>query len=729
MPQNPELLHRLCESVGIYHGFHDLSGAYIQASDETKLAQLAAMNMRVEDEGDLDRIIHETDASHTSFLPPSLVLPNSASVSIPVRLPASVGASAATWRITPEHGDVLSGTGNLVPQPGEVRIGTQSYRDFTLVMEGELPLGYHQLALTIAGETTDCFLILVPKQTQDLSELGTDARIWGVTAPLYGLKSARNWGIGDFEDLALLAENAAKVGAHFVGINPVHALFPAAPDMYSPYSPSSREFLNIMHIAPDQIPELTGTKAARAKLATLMASPDFAAARNADLLDYKAVYSLKTKAFALAYSNFSKLKESGSRGMAFAAFVARKGEALWRHALYEVIFELEQAKNPTARGWQDWPPALQDPSSAAVTKIGKTHAARVRYYMYLQWIAHEQIASAQARALRAGMRIGLYLDLAVGMVPGGAEAWSEKAAIATGMSMGAPGDAANPDGQKWHLAPFDPITLKKTGYAIFRKTLSNVMHHAGLVRIDHILGINRAFWCPLEGNAPGNYVSYPREDMLGIIALESVRNQCAVVGEDLGTVPDGFRERLDAWGLMGCALAFFEREGDSFTPSAHYGRDRMTSITNHDFPTLKGWWEEEDFIWRAALGIGTDGGRLDADRGARFHDRWLMLKRLEAEGLLPDGISPNAAPGTMSPALGAAIHRFLARTPATLVAVPLEDILGLKDQPNVPGTTTEQPNWRRKLPTSIETLFDGTQAQTILAAIRAERPSSPAKEI
>jgi 4-alpha-glucanotransferase len=699
---NPDLLHRLSEAYGVYHGYHELSGHYVQASDEAKIAQLQALGLDMTDDAALEKALATVAAEEARLLPATLVIRHAESTQIPLR---HMAQCAMHWSLLFEDG---SGLG------GELPAGA------SLVETGKplLPLGYHRLRLE--GEVAqECHLIVVPERCKGLTDATGGTRTWGLTAPLYGLRSARNWGIGDFEDLARLAEAAATEGADFIGVNPVHALFPATSHMYSPYSPSSREFLNIMHIAPDMLEEFTATEAGIKALEKLVLSDVYRAARAADLVDYTSVYALKTRAFEAAFELFER-HASPDRKAAFEAFCHKKGASLAAHAAYEVIFEEQVADDPTVTSWRHWPEALQAPGNDTVQAILQNRAERVRYYQYLQWAAHIQLEGAQSRARTAGMRIGLYLDLAVGMVPGGAEAWAEPTSVVHGMSLGAPGDAANPDGQKWNLAPLDPNALKHDGFRVFRRTLAEVMRPAGLVRIDHILGLNRAFWCPLDDAKPGNYVAYPREEMLGIIALESHRNDCIVVGEDLGTVPDGFRERLSDWGLLGCAILYFEREGDSFTPPAHYGEDKFASLNNHDFPTLKGFWEGEDFRWREELGIGASG--LEADRNARLHDRWLMLRRLEDEGLLPEGISPYAAPAEMSDELSVAVHALLARVKSSVVAVQCEDLLGLKDQPNVPGTTVEEPNWRRKLPVDIENLFDQTLSGRILSAMRAERP-------
>jgi len=375
--------------------------------------------------------------------------------------------------------------------------------------------------------------ILSSEQTEARSVYGADklrrdGGCWGVTAALYALRSERNFGVGDFEDLARLAEIMAAKGADFVGINPVHALFPSAPHLYAPYSPSSRRFLNVMLIAPDRIEDLqdAGFKPTKPL--------------DSEHIDYNAVYKAKMSAFEKAFALFSKLRKSSARRKSFDAFVEKSGKALKTHALFDTLFDTLPTSKQNYDGWQNFPEKYESPNSKASQSFAQEHADRIEFYTYLQWVAHEQLKSAQARAIRAGMSIGIYLDFAVGVVPGGSDVWQNKTAFAEGVSLGAPGDMANPDGQVWNLAPFNPHELMKHDFEPYRSALRQAMSLGGAIRIDHILGHLRSFWIP-EGET-GGYVRYPFEGLLSMIADESQRQNCMVFGEDLGTVPDGFRD-------------------------------------------------------------------------------------------------------------------------------------------------------------------------------------------
>lgn len=541
-------------------------------------------------------------------------------------------------------------------------------------------------------------------------------KTWGVTLPLYGLRSKRNWGLGDFEDLRHTVELAAREGAAFVGINPVHALFPRDAARYSPYSPSSRNHLNVMHIAPDLIVELKDTNDGRSFLSDDSLTQKIDALRVTDHVDYEGVYKTKMLAFEHAYTVFSQLDPGADRRAAFDDFLQKRVDSLWHHALYEALADHLGDDGAAHYDWRSWPEGYENPLAPRCVDFAKDHSDRIRFYAYLQWIAEEQLHRAQATAKAAGMAVGLYLDLAVGMTPDGAEAWSGQDIVVHGVSLGAPGDAANPDGQMWNLAPLNPHKLRATGFAHLRETLRETMRSAGMIRIDHILGVNRSYWCPEAEGVAGGYISQPLDDLLGVIAHEANAAGCIVVGEDLGIVPDGFRERLHASGLLGCALFLFERYGDGgFKQPVDYPDCCLASVSNHDFPTLLGFLDAADLRWREALGIGAEPDLLARDREARETDRYRIRAMLHHGGWLDD---ETAAEDVLSVAL----HRFLAESRSQLLAVQVEDLLGQIAQMNVPGTTTEQPNWRRKLRTDLDEMFVGELAQSILGAVRSARP-------
>lgn len=531
--------------------------------------------------------------------------------------------------------------------------------------------------------------------------LQKDGGVWGVTCALYGLRSARNWGIGDFEDLAVLCEIMGRKGADFIGINPVHALFPSAPHLYAPYSPSSRQFLNVMCIAPDKIPDFQKTH-----------FPALDSLRASETVDYASVYPKKMKAFESSFQSFLALPSTHKRRKGFSTYLKNGGESLHRHALFEVLFETQPKSKQTYDGWKNFPKKYQDPNSKACLEFAAKNENRITFYSYLQWTAETQLQDAQARAKKTGMSIGLYIDFAVGVVPGSADAWKSSQAFAQGISLGAPGDMANPDGQKWNLVPFNPHELIKNNYEPYRTALRKSMKVGGAVRIDHILGHLRSFWIP-QDQSTGGYVRYPFDGLLQMIAEESQANNCVVFGEDLGTVPDRFRDRMAQYDLMGCNVALIERDSQGHIIAADNLRDlSMTSFSNHDFPTLAGFWEGEDFRWREDLGIGDNEDALAWEKSRRENDKSKFLDMINW---------PQRENVKMDISLMAALQAYLARSPALAFAVQLDDLLLEPLQANVPGTTDEQPNWRRRARLTLEEIASDEDIDHILNAVHTAR--------
>ncbi len=708
----------LAAHYGVVDGFYDLSGQNHIASQDTKRALLEAMGLHLKTVDGLNSALAAKHSEETAILPPTMVLVKGGDTVMPIQLPATDVALEANWMILLESGERRKGSAALVPAGAVHGRGSNLFRSYTCTLPPDLPLGYHRFILKTPIEA-DCHLIVAPERAESLRHAGKQ---WGLMVPLYGLKSDQNLGIGDFDDLATAAEFAASQGADFVGLNPVHALFPKSPDNRSPYSPSSRTFLNVLHIAPHLVPELTDGENGKAFLKKLIDSDDAVAARNAEFVDYEASIKLKFEACMGAFRIFDALPDNHLRKLAFASFCDDKGEPLKKHALFDALSEHFLDKDPELILWQQWPEAYRDHSSDEVAAFAEDHSDHIRFYMYLQWVADTQLTLAQSRAKAAGMSIGIYLDLAVGMVPGGAETWGGFKTVANGVSLGAPPDAASPAGQVWDLAPLNPHRLAETGYRHFVTTIRSIMGQSGLVRIDHILGINRSFWVPEDRATPGAYVNYPLDDLIAIIALESQRAGCAVIGEDLGTVPDGLRPKLNGANIFGCALMYFEQdENGHFLAPADYRASTLASISNHDFPTLAGYWSGRDFAWRRELGIGDNPEQLAIDEGKRFADKCRLMAMLQDHDLLPVGLDPDNPPEEMTEELSIALHELLGRTRSLVAACQLEDLLGLHGQPNVPGTKHEQPNWRRKIPVAVNELSENKSIVRHMQALHDAR--------
>lgn len=550
--------------------------------------------------------------------------------------------------------------------------------------------------------------------------LHNDGRIWGLTVQLYSVRSRRNWGIGDFSDLVALVGRVAAAGGDFIGLNPLHALFPDNPAHISPYNPSHRGFLNVLYIDVEAVPEWAACEAARCRLASADFQARLLALRATAVVDYVGVAQAKFEVLALLFEQFQK---TGLRAKEFAAWRRQQGLALERFARYEAL--QAHFRKAGAWGWPAWPREYHDPDSSAVADFAKTHVDAVSWHAWLQWLADTQLAAVAAHAKACGMGIGLYQDLAVGANPGGAEVWCWQQVFAAGASTGAPPDELNLLGQDWGLPPFVPHRLRAVGYAPFIDILRSNMKHAGALRIDHVMGLMRLFWVPPDTPATeGAYVHYPFDDLLGLVALESVRNECLVIGEDLGTVPEGFRERLFEAGVLSYHPLIFERYPDGqFRLPVDMPRQALIAASTHDLPTLAGFWCGIDLAVRTQLLLFPSDElrqRLIAERG---WDRGRLLWALEREGLLPEGMSKDPAQlPELTTAVIAAIHAYLARSPAQLMVVQPEDLFSLTDQINVPGTLEDQhPNWQRKLPLPLEAWGEDASLVAILAAINRER--------
>jgi 4-alpha-glucanotransferase len=711
-------LHRLARLYGIERSYRDIWNRQHLTSAASERALLAAMGVPVADDAELEAsLMLAESAPWRSVLPPVIVTRSrpSALVTLPEQ-----AARRIAWRVRTEAGALERGEADLsaLDVLDGAMIDGSRYRRYRLPLP-KLPIGYHRLELD--NEPTGTRLIVAPRRAFGVADLQAGERLWGVTAPLYGLRSETSWGIGDFRDLGALAELGGRLGAAFLGINPIHAQFAAAPERYSPYSPSSRRFLNVLLIAIEQVPELAHSEAARALLAQPEVQARLKQVRSARMIDYPQVAALKLEVLGLLFESLWA-GCSGPRWQAFETFRREAGEGLERQALFDALFEHFRTQDPPHHTWRTWPLPYQDVASAEVGRFAAEHQERVAFFAYLQWLARDQLDQAQRQAV-AGMPIGLYLDLAVGVTPDGAEAWADRDSVVAGASLGAPPDEFNEAGQNWGLAPLAPHGLRARAYAPMIEILRSGMRHGGALRIDHILGLQRTFWWPAAGGVPGAYVRQPVEDLLGVVALESHRQRCVVVGEDLGTVPGGLRRMLDDAGVLGCSVLYFEREGDgSLRAPSRYRPRSVASVGTHDLPTLAGFWGGRDIDWREKLGLYGTPEQAAEEHRARQIERGALLRLLAAEGLLPEGIDPSAPPEKLPWPMVLALHRMLARSPALLMVLQLEDALGAIEQANLPGTIDQHPNWCRRLSLSIAELGRSRRLEALAGIIASERP-------
>ncbi len=725
-----EALERLANLHGIARDYHDVWGNRHQVSDATLRALLKAMGIAAIDDAAAAAVLQSLESARDEQrVAPLVVLrENARPWTMHLRLPSPVAAMPLSVRVLTEDGRPCQDAAVAVVRRDAPTSAGATCVGVEVALTATLPPGYHQVEFVAGAQVVARTCCAVAPPACYLPTPPQGGRTWGVTAQLYGMRSARNWGIGDFTDLGMLVEQLGARGAGLVGVNPLHALFPALPEHASPYSPSSRLFRNILYIDVEAVPEWQDCEAARTLVRSAAFADRLAALRDSPLVDYAGVAAAKKQVLELLYRHFRQnyLAADNARAQAFRTFVLGGGAALRGHALFDALHESFHRDNRDVRGWTEWPEAFHDPRSPAVAQFAASHVEQVEYFAYLQWLAEDQFAAASANARAAGLAVGIYGDLAVSIDRGGAEAWANQDLYAIGASVGAPPDTFNMNGQDWGLPPMIPSRLRDAAYAPFLATLRANMRHAGALRIDHVMGLARLFWIPAGAHpAEGAYVQYPLTDLLGLLALESHRHRCMVIGEDLGTVPDALRATLAENAVLSYRVLIFERDSTAgFKPPDAYPPEALATVSTHDLPTLAGWWAGTDIALRADHGLLPSEQERESQVRERAADRLRLLTALDNAGLLPAGVSCDAIAATsvLDPVLATAVQTYLARTPSRLAVVQLEDLLGMQEQPNLPGTIDEYPNWRRKLSLPLEQWPEDEQVATLVAALVHARP-------
>lgn len=741
-----ELLDHLARSYGIAPEYYDNFGACHVTTADTKRAILKAMGVRAETPEDVAREAAALDAARwQNVCDPVLVVGSGKEVSTwSVRLPLTHEQDSAirvAWEVRDEEGACREsgqvGPGMVAKE--EAVLEGRRYARFELPLPVTLPLGYYTLhARGELGEVVGegrLALIVAPAQCYVPEALLQGARCWGLSLQLYGLRSTRNWGIGDFGDLAELVGWAPpELGVGLIGLNPLHALKNRHPFHVSPYAPDSRYFLNPIYLDIERIPEYRESAAAQRLLEDPAVRARLERLRARDQVDYGEVWGLKRQVLREVFETFleghyrdqaEQEQARSERGGAFSRFLEQEGEQLTLYATFQAISERFERADPPTWVWWEWPTSLKNPRSAEIAAFRRLHRREILFHAYVQWLAEQQLEQAAERAREAGMPIGLYLDLALGSERAGSDAWIYAGQFAMEAEAGAPPDAFNASGQNWGLPPMVPHRLRAEGYRMFIQLVRRAMRHAGALRIDHVMTLFRLFWVP-RGLPPsaGAYVAYPADDLLAIVALESVRCRTLVIGEDLGTVPDSVREALAAARVLSYRVAYFEREPDQrFTPSGSYPAQAVAVVNTPDLPTLAGFWSGRDIAVRRELGmVPDDGARLEALH-QRQADKRQLVRALVAEHLWPPGVAQaQALDGQLSTDLCMAIHAFLARTPSWIVLASIEDILAEVEQANLPGTLNEHPNWMRKTRAVLSELRRDARLHRVAVSMHLHRP-------
>ncbi|MEH6564298.1 MAG: 4-alpha-glucanotransferase [Halopseudomonas sp.] len=691
---NNSQLARLASTVGLSVDWTDAHGKPQTVGDAALRKLLAALGYAAETEAEigasLERATMERDQAMAGPL-----------ITLVAGHPCPLGDRFhrfARCEITTEQGE---------------HIETQLDHKACLVQS--LPYGYHQLRIADQQLT----LAVTPASCQSVDSLTgeTEARIWGLSAQLYSLRREHDGGVGDTLALQQLAARAASYGADALAISPVHAMFSAMPDQYSPYSPSSRSLFNALHSAPAQI---LGEDAVERAVLACNLSEQLALLESAPMVDWPGVNDARLRLLRRLYDNL--LAEQPLPLQDFRRFCLEGGSALHQHACFEALHAHMQQEFGSS-DWRQWPEPFRDPASATVQRFASEHEDQVGFHLFCQWLMARCLEQTQNASKAAGMRVGLITDLAVGADPRGSMAWSRQGELLSSVTVGAPPDILNTHGQNWGVAAFSPRGLQAHGYTAFIEMLQANLAYAGGVRIDHVMGLQR-LWVIPEGGSPaeGAYLNYPFADLMRLLALESWRNHALIIGEDLGTVPGGLREALAENRLLGMRVLLFEQDeqGEFILPD-QWPSDALATTTTHDLPTINGWMQGNDISWRHRLAQRTDTEARE-DLQHRTCERNALSKALKIAGqCTADITSPE---NQLEACIG-----FLGCSPAPLVMLPLEDAMGSEEQPNLPGPPGAHPNWRRRWAEPAAHMLEIPGVQRRLRRLALSRQASHTKAV
>lgn len=729
------VLQTLVEMRGIESQYVDAWGkpATIAESSKAKLLNTLGYDTASE-EAIQQQLSEEARKVWLSPLNPVQVNRETDNIQLTVRLPIDLVNDDYAFIVTTDSNEQFTHT--FIPVDEELTHAVQledvEFQEYVVSFPHALPLGYHTLHLEADGdELATMRLIVAPNACYTPEVIKQGKKIWGLSVQLYCVRSESNWGIGDFSDLTQLISRASEVGADFIGLNPIHALYPANPDACSPYGPSSRRWLNYLYI---DVTRIDGYQ--DASVQEIVNDASFVAqlrhVRDVDYVDYEGVSSLKLQALKAVFDiyNAKYLTKNTKQNRAFKAFVEEGGESLDMLAVYDALQASLKENGKAFWGWPVFPDNLKNYQDPEVAKFRKANKILVKFYLFLQWMAAEQMKQASDAAEKAGMTIGVYRDLAVGVSEGSAEIWGNKDLYCTGASVGAPPDILGPLGQNWGLPPMDPQKLYEQQYQPIIDLFSANMASSGALRIDHVMALLRLWWVVKGDHArDGGYVYYPVDDLLGILALESHRHQSLVIGEDLGTVPEEIRAKLADNGVYSYRVFFFEQaeDGGFFSPS-HYPEQSMSTLTTHDMPTLIGYWHCLDLELGKELGLYPTDEILSTLYQDRHENKQEILNSLHGHHSVDDSVGHDVNHTGMTQALNYGMQVHMAGGSSALLSLQLEDWLQMDKPVNVPGTFNEYPNWRRKLNQNLEAIFTNRDIVELAESLSQARRQASTSE-
>ncbi|MFH0813629.1 MAG: 4-alpha-glucanotransferase [Pseudomonadota bacterium] len=726
MQNYDELINELSALCGIIPEYWDIFGKKHIIFVETKKAVLRAMKLKIESvENIIEEINERKYRPWKSFIEPVHVISvNDQPLKIPIYIPIEESKEnelSLSWSIEDENGkrNEFMIIGEAITVSEQQWINGIRYIKINLLDMGRRDIGYYIIHVEckhpeniFTGGTNILYktskVIVTPDTCYIPSEL-RDGRTWGLSVNLYSIQSSRNWGIGDFTDLKEIIRWVADLGGGFVGINPIHAIPNTKPFGISPYFPLSRLYKNFIYLDVENTPEVSESKDAQAIIKSVSFKKELNKLKKGKLIDYEKIALVQEKILRHAFDLFYERQytHGTTRGNDFKRYISEEGTVLESFILFLTLWE-HMKKVHNVYTWHQWPEEYHSPSNVAVQEFRKTHEMETLFFKYTQWLIDEQLRETEKLARGLGMVVGLYHDLAIGSVGGGSDVWNYGGVIGEA-DVGSPPDDFNPNGQNWGFPPMIPERLKDKGYELFIQTIRKNMKYGGALRIDHAPGLFRLFWIPY-GTSPkeGAYVWCPSEDLLRIIALESVRNRTMVIAEDLGTVGENVRETLKRFQMLSYKLFYFERNypEPSFVPPEGYPEMALCAVTTHDLPTIYGYWAGQDLKIKKQLGMYPDDNLRREQFNERKRDKKLILFTLKSHGIISDDyLSEPKMISHMTPELCLAIYQYLAKTPCKLLLVSLDDIIGTLNQQNMPGTVDSYPNWMQKTPLTLEEML------------------------
>jgi 4-alpha-glucanotransferase len=719
-PANGSQLAQAAKACGIETEYWDVWGTQHHSSVDTQTAILTSLGIDAKTPASLERTLQERSwREWLRSLPPTLVLTkDDLPHQIAISLTAEQTNLPAVIRLRTEQGTTFEIASSLadIEVAQEISLRGKVFARKQIVLPENLPLGYHQLSIEIGGQPAEPARLIVCPQRAYQPPWLESGRAAGIAISLYGVRSQRNWGCGDTTDLkAFVAWTAEQTGASFVALNPLHAIANRQPYNTSPYLPNSIFYRNPIYLDLEEIQEFKSSPRPTALLHSPSVQAEIQALRSAEFVEYERVHRLKMRFLKLLFRAFlHEWRRDTPREHELRQYIQREGDLLHLFAVHSALDESIHKQCPHVWNWPAWPAQYQDPESAATQEFAQKHWRSVLFHKYIQWQLDQQFASAQTEAQRRGLSIGLYHDLALATDRFGADLWAHRSFFVSGSRVGSPPDGFSPKGQDWAFPPPNSERHYEDGYRLFAESIRKNLRHGGALRIDHVMRFFHLFWIPDGMEAlEGTYVRDRHEDLLRILALESVRNKVLIVGEDLGTVPDEVREALHRFGILSYRLLYFEqdRNGRPRRPD-EYPRDALVSATTHDLPTLAGFWLGRDIEARRGAGLLPDDATYRQMLAGRTREKQKLLDLLIELKLLPQWFPRNANDvPDLTGELHNAIVGLLASTPSKLMVLNQEDLLKETEQQNLPGSTAEYPNWRRKMRCTVEELWESPEVQ------------------